>query len=146
LKVIGIVGLSKSGKTTLVERLIPLLSKFGMVGTVKHVPHHEIDASGDTHRHRLAGAKVVAAVTPETLVVVEPRCSPPENVLYEVLSQLAVRGVDFALVEGFKGSSLQKVALGKVKAENVLIRADTEPDAEAIAELIKNMEDYQTEV
>ena len=142
MKSIGIVGFSKSGKTTLVERLIPLLAQFGKVGTVKHVPHHEIDASGDTHRHRVAGAQLVAAVTPETVVLVEPRSVPTEQVLFEVLSELQRRGVEFALVEGFKKSHLPKVVLGDIEADDVILRVNGEPDVEAIVELIRNVDDY----
>ena len=145
MKAVGIVGESKAGKTSLVERLVPLLSPFGRVGTVKHTPHHEIDASGDTRRHRAAGAEVVAAVTATTLVRVEPRVGPPEQVLREALSEMARRGVDFALVEGFKQSPLPKIALGDVAVENVALRVDGEPDADAIAGFIRRMDEYRLE-
>ena len=59
MKVIGFAGFSGSGKTQLVERLIPALKLMGLrVSVAKHA-HHEfdIDRPGkDTFRHRAAGA------------------------------------------------------------------------------------------
>ncbi len=145
MKAIAIVGFKKSGKTTLVENLACILARSGKVGTIKHVPHHEIDESGDTRRHRVAGAEVVIAVTPESLVTVEPRDADEDIAISRALSRLQHRGVDFALVEGFKTSRLPKVTLGKVEAGNVVIRVDGEPDVDAIADFIMGMEDYAPE-
>ena len=55
--VLGIAGPSDSGKTTLIEKLLPLLLARGItVSTVKHVHHAvEIDTPGkDSFRHRQA--------------------------------------------------------------------------------------------
>ncbi|MCK4847203.1 MAG: molybdopterin-guanine dinucleotide biosynthesis protein B, partial [Deltaproteobacteria bacterium] len=57
--IISIVGLSGSGKTTVLEKLITELSERGLkVGTIKHSCHpHPVDAPGkDSWRHREAGA------------------------------------------------------------------------------------------
>ena len=57
--VIGIAGWKKSGKTTLVVRLIEEFTRRGLkVATVKHA-HHDFqidDAETDSARHRRAGA------------------------------------------------------------------------------------------
>ena len=56
------VGSSGVGKTTVLERLIPLVRAHGLrVGTVKHAPHgHQVDREGsDSWRHRQAGAEAV---------------------------------------------------------------------------------------
>ena len=63
---ICIAGWSDSGKTTLIERLIPLLTVRGLrVGVVKHTHHAlEMDKPGsDTDRYRSAGASAVAVGT-----------------------------------------------------------------------------------
>ncbi len=66
---IGIVGWKNSGKTTLVERLIPLLSQRGLkVATVKHT-HHDLrprDGWTDGERHARAGAIQTIVVAPTT--------------------------------------------------------------------------------
>ena len=57
--VISIVGKSESGKTTLIERLIPELKRRGYrIGIVKHAHRgFDMDRKGkDSYRHRQAGA------------------------------------------------------------------------------------------
>src|SRR6218665_3524401 len=65
MKVAGFAGFFGSGKTTLIEQLIPALRRQGLrVSVVKHAHHRfDIDHPGkDTYRHREAGAfEVVAA-------------------------------------------------------------------------------------
>ncbi|EMA46902.1 molybdopterin-guanine dinucleotide biosynthesis protein B [Halobiforma nitratireducens] len=67
-RVVCLAGPSDSGKTTLVEELVPRLADRGdRVATVKSIHHDiEIDTPGaDTHRHRTAGAETVVGITPE---------------------------------------------------------------------------------
>ena len=62
IPIISIVGKSNSGKTTLIEKIIPLLKDRGYrVGTIKHDVHgFEIDHEGkDTYRHFQAGTDTV---------------------------------------------------------------------------------------
>ena len=65
MKVISVVGISGSGKTTTVESIVAQLVKRGMsVGSVKdiHFEDFVIDTPGtNTHRHRQAGAEPVTA-------------------------------------------------------------------------------------
>ena len=59
IPIISIVGKSDSGKTTLIEKLVPVLTKRGYrVATVKHDVHgFEVDREGkDSWRHKQAGA------------------------------------------------------------------------------------------
>ncbi len=72
--IISIVGASKSGKTTLLEKLIPELTSRGYsVGTIKHDVHgFEMDHEGkDTWRHRKAGAKTVVISGPKQLAMIK---------------------------------------------------------------------------
>ena len=66
MKIIGVVGIRRSGKTTTVEVLIRELKKRGFtVGTVKSIncPLFEIEEreKSNTRRHKKAGADVVCA-------------------------------------------------------------------------------------
>jgi molybdopterin-guanine dinucleotide biosynthesis protein B len=65
--IISVAGLSGTGKTTLLERLIPELTRRGFrVGTVKHHRHRfEMDRPGkDSWRHKHAGASVAVVSSP----------------------------------------------------------------------------------
>ncbi|ARS91372.1 molybdopterin-guanine dinucleotide biosynthesis protein B [Natrarchaeobaculum aegyptiacum] len=83
MKVVCLAGPSDSGKTTLVERLVPLLQEAGdRVASVKSIHHDiEIDTPGaDTHRHRTAGAETVVGITPALTFDISTRGkrNPPE--------------------------------------------------------------------
>ncbi len=66
-QIICIVGRSQSGKTTLIEKLIPVLKNRGhRIGTIKHSQHiFDFDKSGkDSWRHKDAGAETVIIASP----------------------------------------------------------------------------------
>jgi molybdopterin-guanine dinucleotide biosynthesis protein B len=102
MRVVAIVGSQGSGKTTLIERLIPALKARGLgVSTVKHTHHHhiELDAPGkDSHRHRVAGASEVLVASDGGWARIAASSVPAS--LPELLRQL--RPVDVVLIEGFK--------------------------------------------
>src|SRR5215469_14784472 len=67
------VGHSNSGKTTLVERLIPELTRRGLrVATIKHAHHKvQLDTEGkDSWRYKNAGASLSMLVTTSALQLV----------------------------------------------------------------------------
>lgn len=101
--VVHVIGASDSGKTTLIEQLIPRLRAKGIrVGTVKHAHHgFEMDQPGkDSWRHVQAGADATAMISPERAALVMR--TPDECSIDEALSPMVGR-VDLVLVEGFKG-------------------------------------------
>ena len=102
MRVVAIVGRQGSGKTTLIERLIPALQARGLsVSTIKHTHHHdiELDVPGkDSHRHRLAGASEVIVASDTGWARIAASTEPAS--LPDLLGQL--RPVDVVLVEGFK--------------------------------------------
>ena len=62
MHVFGLAGWSGSGKTTMMERLLPaIIARNVTVSTIKHAHHQfDIDKPGkDSHRHREAGAREV---------------------------------------------------------------------------------------
>ena len=69
MKVFCIVGPAKSGKTLLIERLIPELNRRGLrVAAVKHTHHRHVslDIPGkDTYRYRQAGAEIIVLASPD---------------------------------------------------------------------------------
>ncbi len=110
--VIGIVGRSGAGKTTLIERLIPALRSRGLsVSTIKHTHHAiELDTPGkDSHRHRMAGATEVILATPHHFTLVATHGDADEPPLEVLLARLAP--VDLVLVEGFKRDPVPKIEI-----------------------------------
>jgi molybdopterin-guanine dinucleotide biosynthesis protein B len=118
MKVVGFSGFSGSGKTHLVERLIPALRMRGLrVSVVKHAHHDfDIDHPGkDTHRHREAGAFEVVVASDRRLALMREFEQPATLTVHQLLAEL-YEGVDWVLVEGFKGSNLLKMEVWRAEA------------------------------
>jgi molybdopterin-guanine dinucleotide biosynthesis adapter protein len=115
--VIGIAGWKKSGKTTLVTRLITELTRRGLkVATVKHAHHgFQVDeAETDSARHRRAGATQVAVVSRDRWAMITELKDAPEPDLAEVLSWLDP--CDLVIVEGYKGAAIPKIEVRRSEA------------------------------
>jgi molybdopterin-guanine dinucleotide biosynthesis adapter protein len=114
--VVSFVGVS--GKTTVIEQLIPRVAASGLrVGTVKHASHgHEVDRIGsDSWRHRHAGAEVVllAGASGAVVFLAEPsdaardashHHTATDGAMIERLGRLVethLVGMDVVLAEGF---------------------------------------------
>jgi molybdopterin-guanine dinucleotide biosynthesis protein MobB len=109
IPIISIVGSSKSGKTTLIEQLIPEFIKRGYrVATIKH--HGEdfqIDQKGkDSWRHKEAGAHTVVISSPQKVALVE---NASHDHSLEELAARFIQGVDIIIAEGFKRAKHPKV-------------------------------------
>jgi molybdopterin synthase catalytic subunit len=139
MKAVSVVGPSDSGKTTLVERLVPALNERGNVATIKSI-HHDIrvDEEGkDTYRHREAGAGRVVGVTPG-------RCfefsgvEDKRTALADALDDLADAGYDYAVVEGGRGTALPKIATGETDAENVVLRDAGDAPTEQLVAVVED--------
>jgi len=142
MKIISVVGYKKTGKTTLVERLVKSLKEHGTVGTVKHLHDHSLHTPDtDTWKHARAGADVVIGVTPYELVKFSH-----DNDLTRAFDELADAGMDFAVVEGWKDGALPKIALGDVEAVNILLRLDRQENADidGIVDIVQKQPEYQT--
>ena len=107
--VLALIGRPNSGKTTLIEKLIPALVEKGVrVGTIKH--HHgeiQMDTPGkDTWRHKKAGASVVLLSSPSGIGLVQDSAgdTPVEDIV-----SLYFQGVDLVIAEGYKWSTLPKI-------------------------------------
>jgi molybdopterin-guanine dinucleotide biosynthesis adapter protein len=132
--VIGIAGWKKSGKTTLVTRLIEELTRRGLtVATVKHAHHNfQIDeAQTDSARHRRAGAGQVAIVSRDRWAMVRELKGAPEPILAEVIERLDP--CDLVIVEGYKLSAIPKIEVRRQAAASQEPLSEKSPNVIAIA-------------
>jgi len=113
---VAIVGKSDSGKTTLIERLLPELRALGLrVGTVKHDVHgFEIDTPGkDSWRHGRAGAEAYAVAGPGQLAYV--RALETELPLADIARRY-FGDVDMLVAEGYKRQAPHRVEVFRAAA------------------------------
>lgn len=122
---LAITGYSGTGKTTLLEKLIPVLKQKGVnVGLIKH-SHHNVDvdkAGKDSHRLRLAGANpTMVACDQRWALMVETEQLADFS---ELVAHFADKQVDLVLVEGFKHEPLPKIQLHRQDLEKPLPELD----------------------
>jgi molybdopterin-guanine dinucleotide biosynthesis protein B/molybdopterin-guanine dinucleotide biosynthesis protein len=113
---VAIVGKSDSGKTTLIEKLLPELRKLGLrVGTVKHDAHSfEIDHPGkDSWRHGQAGAEAYVVSSATQLAYISKLNG--EMPLGDIARRFFA-GFDLVVAEGYKRSSAHRVELFRLAA------------------------------
>lgn len=105
--ILSIVGRSNSGKTTLIEKLIPVLRQRGYrIGTVKHTHHPiEVDRTGkDSARHRTAGAATVILASPGQIAMFKATASESLDPLIRYYDD-----VDLLITEGYKREPMPKI-------------------------------------
>lgn len=130
--VLGIVGYSGAGKTTLIESILPYLVAAGLqIATLKHT-HHTIplDIPGkDSWRHKQAGAVMSMLLTTSQLQIIQdvaPQISP------ESLIPTYCAGMDLVLIEGFTHMACAKIEVWRGETAKSLRCAD-DPGLIAIA-------------
>jgi len=125
MKIIQIVGWSKSGKTTFIKNLIPELEKKGRVATIKHLGDHDFNLekgkdttdfyeSGSTISIGIDASKSVAAIR--------------TNSLDEILRMLSNFGINYTILEGFKTQMFSKIAIGDITVDNCVLSNPTVND------------------
>jgi molybdopterin-guanine dinucleotide biosynthesis adapter protein len=127
IPVLGFAAYSGTGKTTLLARLLPLLTERGLrVGMIKHAHHSfDIDHPGkDSYVLRKAGAaQMLVASEKRWALMVEndPPCLPE---LGELLARLDRSALDLVLVEGFKHVRYPKIELYRPSLRHPLLFPD----------------------
>ena len=124
IPVLGFAAFSGTGKTTLLEKLIPQLTARGIrIGMVKHA-HHEfdIDKPGkDSYRLRVAGARQMLIASSRRQALMTENATPREPRLDELITRLDLDNLDLVLVEGFKQVPFPKIELHRQALDKTLL-------------------------
>jgi len=121
IPIVSIVGKSNSGKTTLIEKIIPELTRRGYrVATIKHDVHgFEIDKEGkDSWRHRKAGAHAVILSSPKQIALI--RAVDHDLTLLELRDHF-IDDVDIIITEGFKKDAQPKIEVFRKEMHRELL-------------------------
>lgn len=113
--IVSIVGLSDSGKTTFLEKLIPELKKLGLkVAAIKHDVHgFDIDHPGkDSWRLGQAGADTYVISGPGKMAMVKE--VKTELNVTEIVERY-LTDADIVLTEGYKRESFLKIEIYREK-------------------------------
>jgi molybdopterin-guanine dinucleotide biosynthesis adapter protein len=121
-QIICIVGRSQSGKTTLIEKLIPILIGKGYrVGTIKHSHHiFDFDKMGkDSWRHKDAGAETVIIASPGKIAMVKDDHRGTLESLQNYFDDL-----DLVITEGYKRALKPKIEVVRSVRHNEALLLD----------------------
>lgn len=137
MKIIGVYGFKKSGKTTVVTSIIRTLVKRGYsVSSAKsiHIEDFSLESEGtDTHKHHLSGAHRVGIVYPKGKVVL----------YYDQNNEEFFNNFDsdYLILEGFRDYKCPKILCAR--DENDIIK-DLKKEVICISGLISNdIEEYK---
>ncbi|MFH1101637.1 MAG: molybdopterin-guanine dinucleotide biosynthesis protein B [Methanobacteriota archaeon] len=139
---IGFYGPSKTGKTTLIERLIAEITREGyVVATIKQTDKNTgMDTVGkDTWKHSHAGAHVVALVSPIETDIILKRSLQISQII-NLISRIG--SFDCIFVEGASDPDIPKIRVG-VCEQRINTVAEYHDNYEEIVKLIKKKIDQK---
>ena len=118
--IVSIVGKSKSGKTTLLEKLIVELKSRGYrVATIKHTPNGMTfdKPEKDSWRHIKAGSEATVISSPDKVVMVKP---VTQTLTLDEIARLFGDDYDIILTEGFKQDDAPKIEVHRREVGPIL--------------------------
>jgi len=121
IPIVSIVGKSDSGKTTLIEKLVPELTRRGYrIATVKHDVHgFEVDQEGkDSWRHKQAGAHTVVISSPKKVALIR---DVEKDLTLEEIREKLIQDVDLILSEGYKKDVQPKIEIFRKEKHKELL-------------------------
>ena len=110
--IVSFVGRSNSGKTTLIERVIPELVRAGYkVATVKHAGHgFDLDTEGkDSWRHKRAGASSVMVLSKGSMAMFADVSDQMH--VEDVRDRFLDHTYDLIIAEGWKHEGYPKIVI-----------------------------------
>lgn len=129
---VSFVGTSGCGKTTLIEKVIPLLTSRGFnVSTVKHDAHDfQMDKEGkDTWRHKKAGARAILISNKDKFAMI---CDTEKEKSIEELVAMLPDYTDIIVAEGFKKELQKKIEVFR-KGYSTKLQCADDPNLIAVA-------------
>jgi molybdopterin-guanine dinucleotide biosynthesis protein B len=144
---------SKTGKTTLIERLIPVFKDQGIpVATIKHLggTHPYESKEKDSAKHLIAGAEIAVAINSNTITLRYSKSTGSDQLHSALSSLMAITPhhlPQLILIEGYKQSEFPKIFLIKSRndlnslpAGKILLTSGIHLDSEtALAEIPSSM-------
>ncbi len=118
--IISIVGKSKSGKTTFIEKLIGELKSRGYrVATIKHTPKGMTfdEPDKDSWRHIQAGSEATAIASPDKIVLIKPIA---QALTLDEIVRFFGEDYDIILAEGFKQGNAPKIEVHRKEVGSLL--------------------------
>ena len=125
-KTIAFVGKAQSGKTRLIQRLIPELKKRGLrVAVIKHCVHgFDLDVEGkDSWQFMEAGSDGVAMVGPDRLAVIRRKAGAKD---FQAIARQYFKDIDIVLVEG--GKTVKGLKKIEVLRKGLSEKVETSPE------------------
>ncbi len=117
--IVSIVGHSQSGKTTLIEKLIPeMVSRGYRIATVKHT-HHKVapdQPEKDSWRHLQAGSAAVVLSSTDNVTLIKPMV----DASLDDITRLLGEDYDLILAEGFKQDNAPKIEVHRKNTGHLL--------------------------
>ncbi|MDP1947655.1 MAG: molybdopterin-guanine dinucleotide biosynthesis protein B [Nitrospirota bacterium] len=123
--IVSFVGRSNSGKTTLIERVIPELVRAGYkVATVKHAGHgFDLDTEGkDSWRHKRAGASSVMVLSKGSMAMFADVSD--QMTVEEVRDRFLDHTYDLIIAEGWKHEGYPKIVIVREQVGEIPVSSE----------------------
>jgi molybdopterin-guanine dinucleotide biosynthesis protein B len=125
IPIVSFVGRSNSGKTTLIERVIPELVRAGYkVATVKRAGHgFDLDTEGkDSWRHKRAGASSVTVLSKGSMAMFSDVSDQMK--VEEVRDRFLDSSYDLIIAEGWKHEGYPKILIVREEVGEIPISTE----------------------